>query len=199
MTSRQTMLALASPNRLHGAIESAFPGERVRNLWRIDTLGGQTFLMLLSQMPPDLSRACAQFAPRGERWETKPYDMLLSRIAPGGVWRFRLTANPTKSVFNESGRGTVRAHITPVHQKAWLMARCAQGGFALEDDAFDVVHSQWLRFRKGADGGRPVTLLSVTYEGMLTVTDAERFKKTLTEGIGRGRAYGLGMMTVIRG
>ena len=31
----------------------------------------------------------------------------------------------------------------------------------------------------------------------LTVTDAELFKKLLTEGIGRGKAYGLGLMTVI--
>ena len=41
-------------------------------------------------------------------------------------------------------------------------------------------------------------ILSVTYEGTLEVTDVERFKKALTEGIGRGKAYGMGMMTIVR-
>ena len=53
------------------------------------------------------------------------------------------------------------------------------------------------RFRKPADENRLVDLLSVTFEGLLTVTDAELFRKTLTEGIGRGKAYGMGMLTVV--
>lgn len=199
MTNRETMQALTSPNRLHGAIESCFPGERIRKLWRIDTLGGQAYLMLLSQSTPELDTVCRQFAPPGEGWESRPYDALLNRIEPYGVWRFRLTANPTKSLHNDNGRGRVCAHITVVHQKEWLMERSERGGFLLKEDEFDVVHSQWLRFRKGTEGGRPVTLLSVTYEGILTVSDAESFKRTLTQGIGRGRAYGMGMMTVIKG
>ena len=41
-------------------------------------------------------------------------------------------------------------------------------------------------------------LLAVTYEGVLTVTDTELFCKALTEGIGRGKAYGMGLLTVAR-
>ena len=44
---------------------------------------------------------------------------------------------------------------------------------------------------------RPVTLLAVTYEGILQVTDPEAFKALLCEGVGRGKAYGLGLMTII--
>ena len=50
---------------------------------------------------------------------------------------------------------------------------------------------------KGAERERPVSLLAVTYEGLLTVTDAALFRRTLTEGIGRGKAYGLGLLTVM--
>lgn len=35
--NRQTLAALASPSKFHGAIEAAFPGLRQRNLWRIDS------------------------------------------------------------------------------------------------------------------------------------------------------------------
>lgn len=45
---------------------------------------------------------------------------------------------------------------------------------------------------------RVVTLLSVTFEGLLEVTDEELFKNMLINGIGRGKAYGMGLMTVMR-
>ena len=36
-----------------------------------------------------------------------------------------------------------------------------------------------------------------TYEGVLTVTDEELFKAALVQGIGREKAYGLGMLTIV--
>ena len=75
--NRQTLVALASPSKFHGAIEAAFPGPRQRNLWRIDSRTGQKYLLLLSETPPDLTQAAAQFAPPGEHWQTKSYDPLL--------------------------------------------------------------------------------------------------------------------------
>ena len=49
---------------------------------------------------------------------------------------------------------------------------------------------QWQHFAK--HGTRPVTLLAVTYEGVLQVTDPEQFRALLCQGMGRGKAYGLG-------
>ena len=45
---------------------------------------------------------------------------------------------------------------------------------------------------------REPTKSGVTYEGLLTVTDAAKFREALTSGIGRGKAYGLGLLTVVR-
>ena len=42
-----------------------------------------------------------------------------------------------------------------------------------------------------------VTLLQATFEGVLTVTDAAAFRNALTKGIGRAKAYGMGMLTVV--
>ena len=42
-----------------------------------------------------------------------------------------------------------------------------------------------------------MSILGATFEGILTVTDPELFCRALTEGIGRGKAYGMGMMTVM--
>ena len=199
LTRRSTMKALASPNLFHGAIEQSTPGPRERNLWRIDTLGNRTYLLILSQRKPELSGVSEQFGSLSdaESWETRAYEPLLNRVSNGSSWHFRLTANPTISKASASSeRGKVLGHITTTYQKQWLIERAEKHGFQLEIEAFDVVQSRWLRFRKGTDGGRQVTLLSVTYEGILTITDEDLFRKTLTQGIGRGKAYGLGMLTI---
>ena len=199
---RTTMKALAMPQLLHGAIESGFPGERRRNLWRIDWLNNHCYLLVLSDTKPDLTGVADQFGfPNVEPlWETKNYDSLLEQIAAGQVWGFRLRANPVHAVKDKGapGRGRLFAHVTPEQQKTWLLARSEKLGFSLEDNAFEVVHTEWKKFRKGQDGGREVSLRTASFEGVLTVTDAELFREALTKGVGRGKAYGLGMLTVIK-
>ena len=69
-------------------------------------------------------------------------------------------------------------------------------GFALQDDAFTVTNVKWYRFKKGGTGSR-VTFLAVTYEGILEVQDPERFCAALCRGIGSGKAYGAGLMTLV--
>ena len=199
---RETMKALAFPNLLHGAVEQSFSGPRERRLWRVDTLAGNMYLLLLSRESPDLAALFRQFGPEREYpvWETKEYSPILDRISEGSSWHFRLVANPTVSKPEKNGtavRGKVYGHITPEYQKKWLLDRADSHGFTLDEEDFQVIRSQWLRFRKGSDGGRPVTMLAVTYEGILTVTDPELFRQTLVNGLGRGKAYGLGMLTVV--
>lgn len=203
-TKRKTLIALSSPSMFHGAVESAFPGERRRNLWRVDQLGGRKYLLILSEEKPDLTAAMEQFGVDGETWLTKDYDPLLNRIVNGTKWHFRLAANPTYSV-TEAGksRGRVCAHSTAAHQRDWLVAQSEKHGFRLAEDTFDVVLSRWYHFGKGnaqtAHGRhRQVSLLSVTFEGDLEVTDAKLFKELLVSGIGREKAYGVGLMTLVQ-
>ena len=192
--SRATMRALSSPSILHGTVESAFTGARERNLWRIDKLNGN--LGDTERKAGDLTNAVKQFGYDDGFHipETRDYQPLLDRITTGSSWHFRLKANPTICKKD----GGIKAHITPVYQKKWLMDKASAHGFFAEEEKFDVSESEWYHFFKGNDGGRAVTILAVTYEGMLTVTDAELFRKALTEGIGREKAYGMGLLTVIR-
>ena len=196
---RETIRALSSVNMIHGAIESAFPGQRKRRLWRIDMIAGVTWLMLLSETEPDLSGIQAQFGYEDRPWETKCCDELLDRIHEGTTWRFRLVANPTHSgpSGKDGERGKVVAEGSVPAQREWLTRHAAAHGFLLRPDCFDVVRSEWKLFRKEREGGRSVSLLQVTYEGILEVADAERFREALLCGIGRAKAYGMGMMTVI--
>ena len=201
-TRRTTMRALAAPQKLHGAVESAFLGERRRRLWRLDHWNEKLYLLLLSEDRPDLSEISKQFGPANRQGstETREYTQLLDRIVPGSVWQFRLTANPTKSCAEKAGtdhRGKVLAHCTVEYQEKWLLDRAEKHGFQLEPDGFTVTASRWLHFAKNGMQNRTVSLLSVTYEGVLQVTQPDLFRALLTGGIGRGKAYGLGLMTVI--
>ena len=70
---RSTMTALAAPQKFHGAVESAFSGERRRRLWRLDRLGEKLYLLLLSEEMPDLSGVVEQFG-TGAAPESRNYD-----------------------------------------------------------------------------------------------------------------------------
>lgn len=203
---RATMLALSNPQQFHGAIETALgvDNERSRTLWRLDTLEGEPCLLILTKDTPTLSTVAEQFACNSDMVETKKYDALLNRIAPGSQWRFRLTANPTKGQRNKDWkrgeksieRGKVTALISVPQQEEWLLKRAEEYGFSLSPDGFGVTQSHTYVFHKL--GRQKVTILSVTFEGVLTVLDVERFHQAMTDGIGRGKAYGNGLLTIVR-
>ena len=198
LNNHRTLAALDAPSKFHGAIESAFEGARRRNLWRIDRRNGQAYLLLLSSEQPDLGQAAEQFAPPGGSWTTRDYAPLLEQVQTGSHWRFRLCANPTYSTPAGPGqRGRVCAHSTPKHQMLWLVKQGEKHGFTLSLDQFAVTKSVWYRFKKG-NTGKTVTFLSVTYDGLLKVCDAARFRAALCGGIGSGKAYGAGLMTLVR-
>ena len=123
-TRRSTMAALSAPQKLHGAVESAFAGERRRRLWRLDRLGERLYLLLLSEDAPELSGVVEQFG-TGAAAETRSYDPLLQRVEPGSCWQFRLTANPTRSKkdsADHTARGTLKPCYLEVEQEEWLWA-----------------------------------------------------------------------------
>ena len=193
--NQQTMRALDNPEILHGMVEACFSGERNRNLWRLDDLNGLTYLLLLSPQEPDFTPLQSQIGMSGSSGETRDYQPLLDRIQEGSIWRFRLTANPVESIPQPGKpRGKLKAITIAAHQRDWLIRQGKQHGFLLAPGQFDVVSSEWRVFR---NKGRNLTILSASFEGILTVTDIDRFKSALQTGIGRGKAYGMGLMTVM--
>jgi CRISPR system Cascade subunit CasE len=190
-----TRKALSSLNLMHGAIESAFVGERKRTLWRIDNQNDKVYLYLVSEDEPDLDVIHKQFGTNSEADPPKDYDRFLERLSVGDRWQFCLCANPVKSQMVEGQRGKVIALAGTESQKEWLCKAASKNGFVLE--SFDVINTEWKRFPKGS-ARRLVTIHMVTFAGILRVSDAAAFRKALTEGIGREKAYGCGLLTIVR-
>jgi CRISPR system Cascade subunit CasE len=98
-------------------------------------------------------------------------------------------------------------HVTASRQAAWLVGRADSAGFrVLESGArMPGTHDPALqlqrrdrdkvRFTKNDHDGT-ITIVRVTYEGMLEVTGPDALRHTLTSGIGRARAYGCGLLTL---
>ena len=194
---RETMRALSSPEIIHSAVESGFPraSEQSRNLWRIDVIAACYWLYVLSRQKPDLTHIVEQFGwpAHDQKWETKDYKPFLDQIKKGQAYRFRLCANPVYTV-KENGKNKSYAHVTAGHRRKWLLDRSNKNGFLLCED-FGIVDNNIKRFKHEKS---KITINIVTFEGHLVVTDEELFKNTLISGIGRSRAYGCGLLTLIQ-
>lgn len=197
MSKRKTQVALVSPNKIHGAVEEAFAKKQERNLWRIDRLRGQSYLLIVSAERPDLSGIAEQFGFENDCGESKEYDKLLSRIEAGSEWHFRLTANPVHSIQGGEKRGKVVAHTSEKYQLEWLETQAVKRGFCILPDGARIVETNWRIFSKHG-GNQKIRILEVVFEGNLRVKNVEVFRHTLINGIGREKAYGMGMLTVVR-
>jgi CRISPR system Cascade subunit CasE len=214
---------LSSPQSLHAAVMSSFAdippqaGTGPRVLWRLDhNSNAKTFLYVVSPARPDLTHLVEQAGwptTPTAGWQSYDYEPFLARLTAGDTWDFRLTANPVHSIRRKEGEPTKRtAHITPRHQKGWLLKHQERAGFEVLDKPAErrrlsegdehqlVVHSaRGLDFSKtrNPSGRKPrVTLATATFDGRLRVTDADALRRTLTAGLGRAKAYGCGLMTL---
>lgn len=210
--NRQKIKDLTHLGAYHNWVEQSFPNEvnqnlRSRHLWRLDRLMDSDYLLVLSNNKPD-TELLARYGIDGTVI-VKNYDQFLEHIKTNEVMRFRLTANPTYTI-TEPGKthGHVYPHITVAQQRNWLITRAEASGFKLiqqlpsakelkETDtfAFDITHRDYpVLYRKAGHG---IRLSRVTFEGLLEVQELAAFKNTLVHGLGREKAFGMGLMTVI--
>ncbi|MDA2807145.1 type I-E CRISPR-associated protein Cas6/Cse3/CasE [Nocardiopsis suaedae] len=217
----QASRLLSSPQVLHAAILASFPDpprsgdNSPRVLWRLDRNSPtRVTLYITSPARPDLTHLVEQAGwPTTSGWQTYDYQPFLDQLALNDIWSFRLTANPvhnTRRTPTEPTKPT--AHLTPHHQKLWLLQRQTGAGFevlaapttpdtatATDHLSLRIRNRQKLHFEKtGCSIGvqRRITLYTATFEGELRVTDPDALRRTLTIGLGRAKAYGCGLMTL---
>lgn len=196
--NRQKIRNLTHLGAYHDWVERSFPqeverGERTRKLWRLDRLSGKIYLLVVSKEAPDLSALC-RYGVIGSA-ETKHYDPFLAKLEDGMACRFRVVLNPVVAVPAGVGqRGRIMPHITAEHQRDYLKKRAERYGFWLPDGKFDIKEREFAVWRKGKE---KIRLSRVAYEGVLLIKNTELFRMLLAEGMGKKKAYGFGMMTVI--
>lgn len=195
---------LADTRELHIAVMRMFKGYHLdktgrttnrRNgsgspLWRLDSSRDSLSLFVLSGDSPDTS-VLARDIGWDDAVTTMDYTPLLSSIRDGQVFQFRTTVNMT----TRNGK-IAKAVTSPNGKLVWLAERSRVSGFHV--NSLPVVESMVDEFKKTDENDEmiTVTLDKTTVNGTLTVTNADDFRRALTSGFGRGRAYGCGLLTL---
>lgn len=197
-------------------------------LYRVETderAGATTFLIQSAERPEWDGLPDHYLAPEEgvENPACKFIGEKYAAVAAGMVFRFRLRANPTRKIETKTGadgrkRNGKRVEIREEQKQVeWLERKGAQHGFRVHgvlttDENKSVGNRGSRRAAVATDenmlptGGevdkkpRPprLTFASVLFEGELMITDKESFVDALKGGVGSGKAYGFGLLSISR-
>jgi CRISPR system Cascade subunit CasE len=137
------------------------------------------------------------------------------QLQQGQTLRFCLRANPTKKIDTKTGPDGKRKNgrrvplRTEGEQVQWLQRKGEQHGFRLihvrvgqssETPVLDMRIKKEIAEKvvKGSKKDNQLTLHSVFFEGHLQIINLEKFNKTLVDGIGSAKAYGFGLLSIMK-
>lgn len=185
----------------------------------IDNQRGKAILLVQSSVKPDWSFLAEDYA---DELKCKAVHEQYAKIENGMTLIFRLQANPTKRIGakyehpDEKKRAEFTAKFRDDKKRRrismnrdedrieWLERKGSEVGFRLAnikvaptvENVASAAEGK-INFRK--EKSLPnLTFGSVVFEGVLEVTDAEKFREVLKNGIGTGKAYGFGLLSVAK-
>lgn len=170
--------------QIHGFVEDMFPGDaaqtpRIRHLWRLSM--DKSTLYVLSKRKPNLHVAKRLSL----NTRVYNYDNVLNSLKQDQVWGFSLAANTVKQK-----RHTKQALTNKQDQLNWLLERQNRFGFKVIDKPNFYTEILSLRHQNCA----PSSIQKTEFAGKLQITDLDKFKDAVINGIGREKAYGFGLL-----
>jgi len=191
-------------------------------LYRVDNRRTHGLTLLVqSNVVPDWSHLLDDYlapAPDGRsNPDCKRVDELYDNLREGMPLVFRLRANPTKKVDprndSDSGRRNGRriALYKETEQQDWLRRKGRQHGFevlatvvnpnvldvrAIDSGKVTGARRPSVNGLSAPDAAKCLTFGSVLFEGRLRVVDPAALRGALVNGIGSGKAYGFGLLSV---
>lgn len=209
---REARRDLSDPYQLHSILCRAFsradrkcPANEF--LWRLEPetdSAGCPRILVQSRMTPDWTSIGVNgwLADADSAIDLKE-KLKLDSLKMGQCFRFRLRANPCVT------RNGKRLGLLQFgEQEKWIERKGVQHGFSLSyltsfdlsetsDSRVDVRISQEQMLRGNQHSGNAVRIFSVLYDGVFKVTDPNRFRIALQNGVGHGKVMGLGLLSVV--
>jgi len=188
LRNSQVRRDLADAYDMHRSLVRAFVQGKdqrpPRFLWRLEpeSIWREPTVLVQSSVDPDWSvfsrNDYLKKTPEGKIFD--PHALIeLDRL-----YRFRLFANPT--VTREGKRYGLS---TEEDQTAWLERQAHKGGFIIETAL--ITSSDILNLR-----GDDICLQQACFEGVLRATDAAALQDTVKAGVGPGKAFGFGLLSL---
>lgn len=108
-------------------------------------------------------------------------------------YQFKVNVNPTR-------RNNASRKLIPVKGREaiaeWFAERAEQSwGFKIQRPQLQIENTDVLQFQD--KNSRTITLAQALVQGVLEVTDREQFIDSFSRGIGRGRAFGCGLLQIV--
>jgi CRISPR system Cascade subunit CasE len=213
----QVRSELAQPYEIHRTLLNAFPRSRFHVartaedaagvLFRVEqNAGGMVSVLVQSQLAPDWAVLQTRRDARGHAYliravEQKTFELQLVR---GQMLSFRLRANPTKRRKSDGKRIGIENEN---EQLEWLRAKVqgdekreqASGGFRLVRAL--VGREEFIKNKEAihrADRSYDLKILAAQFDGLLQVDDPFKAAQTVARGIGSGKAFGFGLLSLAR-
>lgn len=192
--NRAVQRDLARPHDLHKTIMAAFPANldkaQKRVLFRVEQNASnqQISVLIQSQDQPDWTQiASGYLLELPNNPATKAVNL---QLQPGQRLAFRLRANPTKRLSAGKGNKGKRIGLYKLEEQIeWLQRKAADHGFAIQNAM--PAQQQLVDDRR-----QDLKFFSVQFDGILQVTDPATFLTAIQAGIGSGKAFGFGLLSV---
>jgi CRISPR system Cascade subunit CasE len=224
LRNREARRDLADCMAMHRTLMSALPdklssigGARAEGglLYRVESVAsGAIWLLVQSALLPDWTHLPEFWLHPDAAPQVKEITEALGRIELGSVLRFKLVANPTRKICTKSSADGSKNNGKRVQLRdeeewlAWLDRKARESGFRLKavraaSHVPDVRSGRDLRAtgrQSRPDGSSSrLTFYGVVFEGRLEVIDPALFHACLRAGIGPGKAYGYGLLSLAQG
>ena len=198
---------LGNAHKLHQKIMQAFPDEADQHpdnwsprqewniLFRQELEQGLDSAVILVQSDIEPNWSFLPNSYLSDRYPiptSKPFAVSADILEKRRRFRFRLKANPSK---RDKETGKTVGFFKQQDQLAWLERQGDRCGFKTHNVM--VVPSPNIFGRK-KQGAKPIQIKTVLFQGILAVTDTTTFLSTLQQGIGRGKSYGCGLLSIAK-
>lgn len=195
---RQVRHDLGNIHNLHRSIMKAFPDvkplpegkqKQVRADWQIlfRLEPDSNILLVQSDLEPDWNKLSLTYFTQKH---CKPFQPEASQFPVTRLLRFRLKANPSKR--SPETKKTVGIY-SRLDQEVWLERQAESHGFVIE--ALEIIPAANL-WGKKEQGQPPIKIHTALFQGVLKVRDSEQLLLALCQGIGRGKSYGCGLLSL---
>lgn len=209
--SREVRRDLGNANELHRTIMRLFPetgGGVARNtlgvLYRVESVtAGDVRILLQSRVAADwtgLPQGYLSVPPK-----SKPIDPDGLPVTAGTHLRFRLRANPTRNIETKDHPDGSHTHGRHVELRGeedvlrWLHRKAEHHGFRVIACAVDAGAPDPRTVSGKVENHKPgaaFAVASVVFDGILEVVDPALLRQAVESGIGRGKSYGQGLLSL---
>lgn len=167
------------------------PRQETGLLFRIDESEESSTLLVQAAVPLDSTGLPAGY---GEV-QIKELKPMFTALRPGLNVRYRIAVNPAKRERLPLERKNQRGKIVPLagaEADQWWTRRATESGLHLTS----LLPIALRAVRPQGKKASPMRHSLIRYDGTATVTDPDALTQALLRGVGRGKSYGAGLLSL---